>query len=126
MVDAAKITHLLREAVSPERVSDRDFDLIPYSRDLSPASQKLPTHVVLPESREEIQKILKIANKENVPVYIRGGGTSHWDAYLAQEPGIMLDMSRMNKIIDINERDLVATVQPNCTWAKLDRELQKH
>jgi len=126
MVDTAKITNLLREAVSPERVSDRDFDLIPYSRDLSPASQKLPTHVVLPESREEIQKILELANRENVPVYVRGGGTSHWDAYLAQEPGIMLDMGRMNKILDINERDLVVTVQPSCTWAKLDRELRKH
>jgi FAD/FMN-containing dehydrogenase len=126
MVDVAKVTHLLREVISPERVSDRDFDIIPYSRDLSPASQKFPTHVVLPETREEIQKILKIANQENVPVYIRGGGTSHWDAYLAQEPGIMLDMSRMNKITDINERDLVVSVQPACTWAKLDRELRMH
>ncbi len=125
MVDVAKITRLLTEIVCSERVSDRDFDLIPYSRDLSPARQKLPTHVILPESREEIQGILKIANEENVPVYVRGGGTSHWDAYLAQEPGIMLDMSRMNKIININERDLVVTVQPNCTWAKLDRELRK-
>jgi FAD/FMN-containing dehydrogenase len=126
MVDVAKVTHLLCEVISPERVSDRDFDIIPYSRDLSPASQKFPTHVVLPETREELQKILKIANQEDVPVYIRGGGTSHWDAYLAQEPGIMLDMGRMNKIININERDLVVSVQPSCTWAKLDRELRKH
>jgi len=125
MVDVKKITKLLGEVVSPARVSDKDFDLIPYSRDLSPAKQKFPTHVVIPESREEIQGILKIANEQDVPVYVRGGGTSHWDAFLAQEPGIMLDMSKMNKIVDINERDLVATVQPNCTWAKLDRELRK-
>lgn len=125
MVDAAKLTLLLSKVVSPERVSDRDFDLIPYSRDLSPAKQKQPTHVVLPDSKEEIQCILRIANQENVPVYVRGGGTSHWDAYLAQEPGIMLDMSRMNRVVDINQRDLVATVQPNCTWAKLDKDLQK-
>ena len=85
MVDIKKVTKLLS-----------DFDLIPYSRDLSPAKQKLPTHIVLPATREEIQGILKIANDENVPVYIRGGGTSHWDAFLAQEPGIMLDMSKMN------------------------------
>ncbi|RDE14102.1 MAG: hypothetical protein C4K48_07230 [Candidatus Thorarchaeota archaeon] len=126
MVDAAKITRLLAKVVGPERVSDKDFDLIPYSRDLSPARQKLPTHVVLPQSKEEIQGILRIANQENVPVYVRAGGTSHWDAYLAQEPGIMLDMSRMNRILYINERDLVVTIQPNCTWAKLDRELRKH
>lgn len=125
MVDKAKITNLLASIVGNEYVTDKDFDLIPYSRDLSPAEQKMPSHVVMPGRREEIQKILKMANEHGIPVYIRGGGTSHWDAYLAQEPGVMLDMARMNKIIDINGRDLVATVQPNCTWAKLDKELRK-
>ena len=125
MVNIKKVTALLQEIVSPSRVTDRDFDMIPYSRDLSPAEQKMPTHVVMPETREEIQAILKVANDQDVPVYIRGGGTSHWDAFLPQEPGIMLDLGRMNKVLDINERDLVATVQPNCTWAKLDQELRK-
>ncbi|MEM2143269.1 MAG: FAD-binding oxidoreductase, partial [Candidatus Thorarchaeota archaeon] len=125
MPDLNRLTRLLAEIVGPDRVTDRDFDLIPYSRDLSPATQKVPTHVVMPENREEIQSILRLANKMNVPVYVRGGGTSHWDAYLPQEPGIMLDLNRMNRIIDINERDLVVTVQPNCTWAKLDAELRK-
>ncbi|MFW9963322.1 MAG: FAD-binding oxidoreductase, partial [Candidatus Sifarchaeia archaeon] len=125
MVDIKKVTALLQDVVGVSRVTDRNFDLIPYSRDLSPADQKMPTHIVMPESREEIQAILKIANEHDFPVYIRGGGTSHWDAYLPQESGIMLDLGRMNKIIEINERDLVASVQPNCTWAKLDRELRK-
>ncbi|MFQ5831688.1 MAG: FAD-binding oxidoreductase [Candidatus Thorarchaeota archaeon] len=125
MVDVKKITQLLSDATSPDRVTDKDFDLISYSRDLSPAKQKLPSHVVLAETREEIQKILAIANKNDVPVYIRGGGTSHWDAFLPQEPGIMVDLARMNKVLEINERDLVVTVQPNCTWAKMDEELRK-
>ncbi|GAG59367.1 unnamed protein product [marine sediment metagenome] len=55
MVDVKKVTKLLGEIVSPARVSDKDFDLIPYSRDLSPAKQKLPTHVVIPETREEFK-----------------------------------------------------------------------
>jgi FAD/FMN-containing dehydrogenase len=125
MVDSKKITKSLVGVVGPARVTDKDFDLISYGRDLSPAKQKIPTHVVLPETREEIQRILKIANENNVPVYIRGGGTSHWDAFLPQEPGIMLDLGLMNKVLEINERDLVATVQPNCTWAKMDEELRK-
>ena len=125
MVDTKKITGLLVEALDARRVTDKDFDLITYSRDLSPAAQKVPTHVVLPESKEEIQAVLKIANEHDIPIYIRGGGTSHWDAYLAQQPGIMLDMGLMNNIVDINERDLVATVQPNCTWAKLDAALRE-
>jgi len=126
MVDVGEITTLLTDIVGPDRVTDRDFDLIPYSRDLSPAKQKLPSHVVMPETREEIQSILQIANDIDVPVYVRGGGTSHWDAFLPQVagPSIMLDLGRMNKVLDINERDLVVTVQPNCTWAKLDHALR--
>ncbi|MFX1261173.1 MAG: FAD-binding oxidoreductase [Promethearchaeota archaeon] len=127
MVDMKKITELLVNVVGSDRVTDKDFDIIPYSRDLSPAKQKMPSHVVMPETREEIQDVLRIANDIDVPVYVRGGGTSHWDAFLPQVsgPSIMLDLRRMNKIIDINKRDLVATVQPNCTWAKLDQELRE-
>ncbi|TET08789.1 MAG: FAD-binding oxidoreductase [Candidatus Thorarchaeota archaeon] len=68
MVDIKKVTSLLQEVVTSSRVTDKDFDMIPYSRDLSPADQKMPTHVVLPDSREEIQAILKIANEQDVPV----------------------------------------------------------
>ncbi len=125
MVTIEKLTNLLSEAIGPERVTDKDFDLITYSRDLSPARPKMPSHVVMPETREDIRAILAIANEQDVPVYIRGGGTSHWDAYLAQEPGIMMDMGRMNKILEINDRDLAVTVQPNCTWGKLDQALRK-
>jgi FAD/FMN-containing dehydrogenase len=125
MVDVPKVTQLLKQAVDPKRVTDRDFDIVAYSRDLSPARQKMATHIVMPESRDEVRKILRVASDNNVPVYVRGGGTSHWDAYLPQEPGILLDMSLMNQILEINDRDLTATVQPNCTWAKLDQELRK-
>lgn len=125
MVDVARITSLLKKAVDPNRVTDRDFDILAYSRDVSPAKQKMATHVVMPQTCEEVQAVLRIANENDVPVYVRGGGTSHWDAYLPQEPGIMLDMGSMNGVVEINERDLTATVQPNCTWAKLDSELRK-
>ncbi|MHA1246587.1 MAG: FAD-binding oxidoreductase [Candidatus Thorarchaeota archaeon] len=125
MADKSLLLERLREIVGPERVTDREFDLIAYSRDLSPASPKMPLCAVMPESRDEIAEILRVANELEVPVYLRGGGTSHWDAYLAQEPGIMLDMALMNKIVEINERDLTVTVQPNCTWSKLDGALRK-
>ncbi len=126
IVLSERIEQVLVEIVGADRVTSKDFDLIPYSRDLSPAKQKFPRFVVMPTNKEEIQEILKAANQHEFPVYVRGGGTSHWDAYLCQEPGVLLDLSLMNKIIEINKRDLTATVQPNCTWSKLDRELQKH
>jgi FAD/FMN-containing dehydrogenase len=126
MVSNKELTRLLSDATSSDRVTDKPFDLISYSRDLSPAKPKIPTHIVMPETKEEIQAILRIANENDTPVYVRGGGGSHWDAYLPQQPGILLDMGLMNQIIEIEERDLTVSVQPNCTWAKLDAELRKH
>lgn len=124
--DTETVTKLLGEIVGSERVTDKDFDIIAYSRDLSPAKPKKATHIVMPESREEIQRILALANEHDIPIYLRGGGTSHWDAFLPQEPGILLDLSLMNEVLEISERDLTVTVEPNVTWGKLDKELRKH
>ncbi|MGV9103735.1 MAG: FAD-binding oxidoreductase, partial [Candidatus Thorarchaeota archaeon] len=126
MADTEKVTELLSEIVGSDRVTDKDYDIIAYSRDLSPAKPKKATHIVMPESKEEIQRILDLANTHDIPIYLRGGGTSHWDAFLPQEPGILLDMALMNDVMDINERDLTVVVEPNVTWAKLDQELRKH
>ncbi|MHA2149125.1 MAG: FAD-binding oxidoreductase, partial [Candidatus Thorarchaeota archaeon] len=111
--------------VGPENASDRDFELEAYTRDLSSAPEKRASFVVRPSTTEQVASILKIANRYKVPVYIRGGGTSHWGEWLPLQGGILMDMSGLNQIIEIDERNLTATVQGGCTWFKLRGELQK-
>jgi len=100
------------------RVSNKPIDLHAYSRDISPARETLASFVVKPQSTDEISNLLQIANKYKVPVYVRGGGTSHWAGWLPVKGGILVDMRSMNKIMEINEEHLTATVQAGCTWYK--------
>ena len=66
-------------------------------------SKKLPDIVIFPESVEEIQKIMKFANKHSVPVTCRGAGTNLIGACLPNFGGIVMNFSKMNRILDINK-----------------------
>ncbi|MFW9800318.1 MAG: FAD-binding oxidoreductase [Candidatus Thorarchaeota archaeon] len=115
----------LENIVGPENVSDKDFDLESYTRDLSSAPEKRASFVVRPSTKEQVSTIVKVANRYRLPVYIRGGGTSHWGEWLPLQGGILMDMTELNQIVEIDERNLTATVQGGCTWFKLRTELKK-
>ena len=115
----------LSAIVGPSNVTDLDFDLFSYSRDLSPARARTASVVVRPKSTDEVSAITRLANGNHVPVYVRGGGTSHWAAWLPVKGGILLDMSAMEDVLEIDSDNLTATVQSGCTWYKLDMELKK-
>jgi FAD/FMN-containing dehydrogenase len=115
----------LIEIVGKGRVSSSDFELYAYSRDLSPAKPRLASFVVRPRDVEDIVKIVKLANEQKIPIYVRGCGCSHWAAWLPVKGGILLDMTSMEKIIEIDEKNLIAVVEPGCTWFKLMEELRK-
>ena len=60
-------------------------------------------------------------------MFPRGGGYSYTDAYLPTGPnGVSLDMSGLNKILEINTEDMFVTVESGCTWEALDAALKPH
>jgi len=71
-----------------------------------------PEVVVKPETAEEISQILKLCNREMIPVTPRGAGTGLSGGALPVHAGIVISMQRFNKIIEIDERNLQAIVQP--------------
>jgi len=74
---------------------------------------KFPPEVILkPRTAEEISEILKVCNKENIPVTPRGAGTGLSGGALPVYGGVILAMERFNSIIAIDERNLQATVEP--------------
>ena len=75
--------------------------------------------VVAPSSLEEVQGVVRIANKYKVPVYPFGRGASMTNAAAPRAGGIMLPMIRMNKIIEINERTRTATFEAGVSWSQL-------
>ncbi len=111
--------------VGTDSVTDLDFDLHSYSRDLSPARERVASMIARPKSTSEVSAIMRFANRNKLPVYVRGGGGSHWAAWLPVHGGLLLDMYAMEDVLEIDENNLTATVQSGCTWYKLDRELRK-
>ena len=90
---------------------DKD-SLDKYSSDETEDLKFLPEVVVKPNSAEHISEILKICNKELIPVTPRGAGTGLSGGALPVFGGVILSTERLNKIIEIDERNLQATVQP--------------
>jgi glycolate oxidase len=83
-----------------------------YSHDETEDLQYFPEAVVKPKSAGEISAILKICNAEKIPVTPRGAGTGLSGGALAVHGGIIISMERFNRILEIDERNLQATVEP--------------
>ena len=113
---------VLRNIVGDENFTDNLIDLIAYSKDASEHKHR-PKAAVWPFKAEQISQILKLANKKRFPVIARGAGTSLAGLAVPQQGGLILDLSRMNKILDINIEDRIAVVQPGVVYADLERKL---
>lgn len=83
-----------------------------YSHDETEDLRYLPEAVVKPRTAKEISEILKLCNAEKIPVTPRGAGTGLSGAALPVFGGVVLSMERFNEILQIDERNLQATVEP--------------
>jgi FAD/FMN-containing dehydrogenase len=79
--------------------------------------RELPIAVLRPGSTADLQAIVRIAAAAGVALVPRGGGASYTDGYLPAIPNsLLVDTSRLNRIIEINEQDMYVTVEPGVTW----------
>ncbi|GAA0397769.1 glycolate oxidase subunit GlcD [Cocleimonas flava] len=102
----------LGEILPEEYLLTSEEAIKPYECDGLSAYQKLPVAVVLPETIEQVQRITKICSQLKVPIVARGAGTGLSGGALPHEGGIILGLSRFNKIEKIDTDNLTATVQP--------------
>ncbi len=123
MLDASVIAELKR-IVGKENVFTTLEERLCYGYDSTPEAF-LPDVVVRPDKVEEIQKILKLANERLIPVYPRGAGTGLSGGSLPIRGGIVLDLTRMNRILEIDEDNLVAVVEPGVITEHLQQEVEK-
>ena len=127
-----QLTRDLAAAVGSEHVSSDPRVVTEQATDWSWMSQylsyrdlPLPTAdvAVWPTTTEEVESVVRIASEYRVPVIPRGGGSGTQGGTFALYGGIAVDMTRMNRIIDIDETSLVATVQAGVDGAVLEKEL---
>ena len=84
-----------------------------------------PNAVALPRSVKSVSKILKFANKNNIPVTPRGAGHGYVGGCVPMRGGIALSTERMKKILEINPADFVAVVQPAVNTAEFQAAVEK-
>ncbi|MBC8418879.1 MAG: FAD-binding protein [Desulfobacterales bacterium] len=114
----------LIEIVGKENVFDDRVECLSYSRDLS-VHEGIPDAVVFAYTTEQISAIMRLANQEKIPVTVQGSGTATTGASLPVEGGILLDVHRMNKILEIDKDNFYATVEPGVICNQLNAELGK-
>ncbi len=105
-------------------VTDRER-MLPYLFDESvPAVRPEPAKNVVfvkPGTSQEISEILKLANQDKTPVFIRGGGTGLCGGAIPTRDGLLISMERFNKIIEMDTDNLMVTVEAGVTLAEILR-----
>ena len=113
----------LQNIVTPSRISNDPAELYCYSSDAS-YIKGTPDYVVMPGTTAEVSEIVKLAQKHHIPIVARGAGTGLAGGAVPLCGGIVLDMSRMNRILDIDIRNLQVLVEPGLIHADLNRALE--
>ncbi|MCD6578070.1 FAD-binding oxidoreductase, partial [bacterium] len=101
---------------------------IVYSYDSSVVNIKriYPNKIVFAENKNELVKIVKNANRCDMPLYIRGAGTSVAGSSVPFESGSVISLEKMNGIIDLDEQGKMVTVEPGVTVISLNNFLKKY
>jgi len=123
----------LIKIVGEERSAFDDNEIRQYASDMAAIPRvfrkiatTLPDAVVRPESTDEVSAILSFASKNKIPLIPRGTASSALGGVLPTKGGIILDMTGMNKLVNIDEKNMKAKVEAGIVWEKLDKELSKH
>ncbi len=117
-----RVKQELIKIVGEDNYTERLIDMVSYSYDASEHSHR-PSCGVWPGSAEQVSEILKLANREHIPVIPRGAGTGLSGMSVPSKGGIVLDLNRMNKILNISIEDRLAVVQPGVVYAALESAL---
>jgi glycolate oxidase len=107
----------LRAVVGKDGVIAGAHELLVYECDAYTLERHLPGVVVLPRTVEEVVAVVKLCAREKLPIIPRGAGTSLSGTVLAVTGGVMIALTRMNRILDVDYRNRRALVEAGCVNA---------
>jgi len=117
----------LAKIVGRDNADDAPATLEEYSRDISFVNPVRPAHVVRPRTAEEVQKLVRLANETNTPLVPVSSGPPHFrgDTVPGAGGSIIVDLSRMKKVIFVDRPRRVAMVEPGVTFGELIPQVKK-
>lgn len=118
-------SNALKEIVGDDNFTDNIADRYVYASDAS-VHYHMPTCIVRPKKIEEVQKILRYANHQKIPIVPRGAGSGMSGHTVPLDGGIVLDMKQMNRILEIRPKDVLCRVEPGVINDELNRVLKPY
>ncbi len=125
MLDAKDIEFLV-SILDKDRVFTGEAINDDFSHDEMGGISKMPDVLVEVLTTEEVSKIMKYANENMIPVVARGSGTGLVGASVPIFGGIMINMCKMNKIIEIDEENLMLTLEPGVLLMEISKFVEEH
>jgi FAD/FMN-containing dehydrogenase len=113
----------LKDSLGVDKVKDDELTLVTYSSDVSPVPAQRPSCVAFPETRADVVEVLKTANECKTPITVMSGGVNVVGACIAKEGGIVIDLHRMDKIIEINTDSGYAVIEPGVNFDRFSAAL---
>ena len=121
---AKTFTDELVSHLGTEHVRADESTLADYSADALGIGHA-PDLVVMPGSATEIASIVRLCNEHRVPIVVRGAGTGYTGGAVPTRGGIVLSMERLNRILEIDEINLLAVVEPHVITGELQRAVEQ-
>ncbi len=122
----------LESIVGDQNVVFDEFMKYYYTHDLAPLPKlvelmldMIPDAVVRPQNTEQIAEIMKLARENDIPLVGRGGASWGFGGAIATQGGILLDLSSMRKVLEIDEDRMLAYCEPSVTWEEVTTQVER-
>ena len=119
------IINELKTIVGKKNLLTDNEDMFTYSYDAAVLDPVLPEAVVIPETGDAVGKIVKMCRENKIALTVRGSGTNLSGGTIPVKSGIVLLTGKLNSILEINEQDMYAVVQPGVVTADLAAAVEK-
>ncbi len=113
----------LVEALGAEAVVVETGALDEYASDYTEEAPRRPGLALRPARVEEVQALVRIASEEGLSLTVRVAGSNVGGLAIPPEGGAVVDLRRMNRIVEVNREDMVAVIEPGVTWEQLKAHL---
>lgn len=127
MLTRNNVINDLKKVLPSDNVLTSREERYVYAQDASAGNREihLPDAVVFVENIEQVQLVVKVAHKCRIPIICRGAGTNVVGSCTTEHGGIILNFSKMNRILEINRENMTARVEPGVIVGDLQREVEK-
>jgi glycolate oxidase len=117
---------MFREFIDDDYIVSEAESKRPFECDGLPVYKEMPRLVVMPGSTAEVQKVMLLCHEHRIPVVVRGAGTGLSGGALPHPDGVLLSLTRLSRIIEVDPHARLARVQPGVRNLEISEACDAH